>query len=215
MSTRRVTITSDVNLEALLNQSGRDRGAVICHPHPLYGGSMDNNVVYALEEGFRLSGYSTLIFNFRGVGASEGAYEEGIGEIADVTAACDFMKEVVGSGGKLVLAGYSFGAWVASRAALRVRDLGDLVLVAYPFSSYDPADVASFKGRIYFVGGSSDDISPLDRLLPFYRSVATEKWLKVLPSTHFFTGVEHEIRDFVRQMFGPHPETAPQVKSKD
>ena len=119
MSTRRITIKSDGGLEAILNEQGRRGGVVICHPHPLFGGSMYNNVVEAVEEGFVLSGFSTLRFNFRGVGDSEGAYDEGNGEVNDVIAACKFMRDLPGAGGRLVLAGYSFGAWVASRAAVR------------------------------------------------------------------------------------------------
>ena len=215
MSTRRVTITSDGSLEAILRERGRTGGAVICHPHPLYGGSMYNNVVEAIEEGFVLSGLSTLRFNFRGVGDSEGAYDEGNGEIRDTIAACTFMSNLLDSGGRLVLAGYSFGAWVASRAAGHIQGLKDLFLVAYPFSRYEPAELRAFEGRLYFVGGSLDDVSPLDQLLSLYQEVQTEKWLKVVPSSHFFPGLEHEIRDFVRQMFGPTSDATSQATQKD
>jgi alpha/beta superfamily hydrolase len=210
MSTRRVAIKSDGTLEAILREHGRQAGAVICHPHPLYGGSMYNNVVEAMEEGFVLSGLSTVRFNFRGVGDSEGAYDEGNGEVHDVIAACTFMRNLLGAEGRLVLAGYSFGAWVASRAAARIGGLEDLFLVAYPFSRYEPAELRAFEGRLYFVGGSLDDVSPLDQLLSLYREVQTEKWLKVLPSSHFFPGVELEIIDFVHQLFGPAAEAASQ-----
>ncbi len=206
MSTRRITIASDVNLEAIVSEPGRAGGAVICHPHPLFGGSMHNNVVEALEEGFELSGLATLRFNFRGVGESEGTYDEGNGEIKDVIAACTFMRKLIEPDARLVLAGYSFGAWVASRAAMHIKGLNDLFLVAYPFSRYEPAELRKFDRKLYFVGGTLDDVSPLDRLLSVYREVQTEKWLKVLPSSHFFSGVEHEIRDFVHQLFGSTPE---------
>ena len=96
---------SDGSLEAILRDQGREGGAVICHPHPLFGGSMYNNVVEAIEEGFVLSGLSTLRFNFRGVGDSEGAYDEGNGEVNDVIAACTFMRDLLGAGSRLVLCG--------------------------------------------------------------------------------------------------------------
>ncbi len=133
MSTRRVTVASDGALEAILRERGQAGGAVICHPHPQFGGSMHNNVVESIEEGFVLSGFSTLRFNFRGVGYSEGTYDEGNGEIRDVVAACTFMRNLIDHEGRLVLAGYSFGAWVASRAAGDIQGLEDLFLVAYPF----------------------------------------------------------------------------------
>ena len=176
---------------------------------------MHNNVVEALDEGFVLSGFSTLRFNFRGVGHSEGVYDEGNGEINDAIAACRFMTNLLGAGSRLVLAGYSFGAWVASRAAVSMPELKDLFLVAYPFSRYEPAELRVFEGRLYFVGGSFDDVSPLDQLLSFYQQVQAEKWLKVLPSSHFFSGVEREIRDFVHQMFGPTADGISQATKED
>ncbi|HME41442.1 MAG TPA: alpha/beta fold hydrolase [Syntrophorhabdales bacterium] len=215
MSTRRITITSDGGLEAILREQGREGGAVICHPHPLFGGSMYNNVVEAVEEGFALSGFSTLRFNFRGVGDSEGVYDEGNGEVNDAVAACRFMRDLLGAGSRLVLSGYSFGAWVASRAAVRIQGLKDLFLVAYPFSRYEPAELRAFEGRLYFVGGSFDEVSPLDQLLSFYSQVQAEKWLKVLPSSHFFPGVEREIKDFVHQLFGPTSDPTAQAPKKD
>ena len=202
MSTRRVTIASDGALEGILRESGKGAGVVICHPHPLYGGSMHNNVVEALEEGFLQSGFTTLRFNFRGVGQSEGSYDDGDGEVQDAIAACGYMRHILGGDAPLVLAGYSFGAWIASRAAGRITGLGDLLLVAYPFSRYDGAELRAFQGRLYFVGGTFDDVSPQDQLLDCYREVQAEKYLKLLPTSHFFPGVEKDIRDFVHQMFG-------------
>jgi uncharacterized protein len=203
MSTERVTISSDQALEGILTKRGGTHGAVICHPHPLYGGSMHNNVVEALEEGFIMSGFSTLRFNFRGVGWSEGTHDEGEGEVRDVLAACAHLGGVLGHCARLVLAGYSFGAWCAARAAAKVQDLEDLFLVAYPFSRYDAAPILAFRGRVCFVGGSQDDISPLDQLMSVYEKVDGQKYLKVLPTSHFYAGMEDEVRDFVRQVFGP------------
>ncbi len=202
MSTRRVAIESDGLLEGILTENGKEAGAVICHPHPLFGGSMDNNVVEALEQGFRLSGFTTLRFNFRGVGYSEGAYDEGIGEVRDAIAACAFSRRLLGEESSLVLAGYSFGAWIAAKAALQIDKVEHLFLVAYPFSRYDAAELLAFRGKLYFVGGSFDEISPLDELLRVYKKVATEKYLKVVASSHFYPGMEEEIRDFVLKMFG-------------
>jgi uncharacterized protein len=203
MSTKRVTIQGDTLLEGLLRE-GQGKGRVlICHPHSLYGGSMDNNVVETLEGSFHGLGFTTLRFNFRGVGGSAGAYDEGEGEMDDVVAAWDYLKGQSGSGTPGVLAGYSFGAWVCSRAARRIPDVDALFLVAYPFAFYSAAEVSQFKGPLYIVGGSLDEISPLDRLTEFYKPLENEKYLKVVPSSHFFNGFEHDIADFVKEVFSP------------
>ncbi len=120
---------------------------MICHPHPLYGGAMWNNVVEAVEGAFSGCGYATLKFNFRGVGGSTGSYDEGEGEIRDVEAAAAFLRRETQGGGPLILAGYSFGAWVCARAAARVDDAAGLFLVAYPFSVYDTGELSYLPGK--------------------------------------------------------------------
>ena len=92
MSTKRVFIEGGCKLEGILNENSKRGGVVICHPHPLYGGDMHNNVVNAIEEGFADQGFTTLRFNFRGVGASEGSYGEGQGEVEDLVGAVEFLK---------------------------------------------------------------------------------------------------------------------------
>ena len=162
---------------------------------------MWNNVVDALEMGFFQAGFSTLKFNFRGVGASTGRYDEGAGEMRDAAAACRHLQEHTGVGERFVLAGYSFGAWVCARA---VSDIGgdiSLCLVAYPFSVYRSDELRAFRGKICFIGGSLDEISPLDALLALYRELPADKSLKVVPSGHTFDGEEPEITAFVRETF--------------
>jgi len=91
--------------------------SVICHPHPLYGGTMDNNVVTAVAQTLRETGHSTLRFNFRGVGESEGRHGGGTDEVEDVRAAIEFVRQQAeGDDALVVLAGYSFGSWVAASA---------------------------------------------------------------------------------------------------
>ncbi len=225
MSIKRVVIESDERLEGELQEGAGKHGVAICHPHPLYGGSMWNNVVDAIESGFSRVGFSTLRFNFRGVGGSTGRYGEGEGEVRDAAAAYGFMKERLGLDAEVVLAGYSFGAWIAAKvgagqlsglaspatysAGTRQAKLAEppppsaLFLVAYPFAYYDAEELRRFTGRIYLVGGSLDDISPLNKLMDFYRGTKAEKYLKVLPSSHFFEGREKEIADFIIENFTP------------
>ena len=90
MSIERVSIQSLNVIEGVLKRNGSDKGVVICHPHPLYGGNMNNNVVDAIEYGFSERGFTTLKFNFRGVGLSGGCYDEGDGEVDDLAASIKF-----------------------------------------------------------------------------------------------------------------------------
>ena len=102
---------------------------------------------------------------------------------------------------RFVIAGYSFGAWVASMALARVAGVTDLLLVAFPFSSYQTGEIRAFAGRIHLVGGSFDDISPLDDLLALHRDLKGEKRLKVIPASHFFEGHAGEISEFILESF--------------
>jgi alpha/beta superfamily hydrolase len=202
VSTKRLVIQAQVQLEAVLREGSGKGGVVICHPHPLYGGSMENGVVEAIADGFHRSGFTTVKFNFRGVGRSSGRFADGIGETDDVLAAYGFLKEHLGGEGRLLLAGYSFGAWVSGLTAARIPEPIDLFLVAYPFSAYSPGELSAFQGRIYLVGGSRDEIAPVDDLLSFYKALQCEKYLKIIPCSHFFEGREMEISDFIFLHFG-------------
>ena len=106
------------NLEGILNlPEGAPRGiALVAHPHPLYGGTMDNKVVQTLARACLQLGWQTVRFNFRGIGASEGAWDEGVGEVDDALAVIAAHRQEAGAG-EFVLAGFSFGAYVASQVA--------------------------------------------------------------------------------------------------
>ena len=204
MSIERVSIESDYTLEGLLHKKAPSAGAIICHPHSLYGGDMRNSVVAAMEEGFSSQGYTTLIFNFRGVGHSGGEYDEGEGEIRDVLAAYAFLNRHLKNDVQIILAGYSFGAWVISRAARNIENFNALFLISFPFVVYKSDYLKSFKKKMYLVGGTDDDIAPLEDLLSLYRELTiTEKYLKVITTTHFYPGKEGEIIDFIKETVTP------------
>lgn len=200
MSTKRVTIQGEHALEGILTINTQKAGVVICHPNPLYGGDMDNNVVHAIEKGFSAKGFTTLKFNFRGVGESKGSYNEGIGEVQDLLAAVRFLREKLDDGAAIVLAGYSFGAWICSVAAPKVKNLDGLLLVSFPFPYSEYKDLKRYEARIYLIGGESDDISPLTTLLEVYKEIpAINKFLKIIPTNHFYWGKEQEITDFIKE----------------
>jgi uncharacterized protein len=203
MSIKRVLIESDHSLEGIVRENKGNQGVVICHPHPLYGGSMENNVVAAMEEGFARIDFTTLRFNFRGVGGSAGDYDDGQGEVRDALAAGEFLKKRPGGPSVVVLAGYSFGAWIAAKAAVQDPSVRALFLVSYPFAFYPEEPILQYTGPQYFVGGSHDDIGPVDRLLEVYKHLPIlQKNIKIIPTDHFYGGKEQEITDYITQSFG-------------
>ena len=201
MSIKRVIIEGACKLEGIINENSRRGGVVICHPHPLYGGDMHNNVVGAIEKGFAYKGFTTLRFNFRGVGESTGFYGNGQGEEEDLLDAAKFLMEHIDKGGLIMFAGYSFGAWICSRAAPKLERLDGLFLVSYPFAFYESESLKRYKGTIFMVGGKSDDIGPIDRLIETYKAIPSlQKSLKIVPTDHFYQGNEKEITDFIKEV---------------
>lgn len=200
MSIERVTIGSDHDLEGMFRLKSKKAGVVICHPHPLYGGNMYNNVVSAIEDGYSAQGYSTLMFNFRGVGNSQGEYDEGEGEVRDATAAYRYLAKHLDDDARMTLAGYSFGAWVISRSALEIELFDSLFLASFPCLIYKYEHLRNFNKEIIIVGGTYDDIAPMDDLYELYQNLSTlDKHLKVINTTHFYTGKETELIDFIKE----------------
>ncbi len=200
MSIERVTFGSEQNLEGMFRAQSKKAGVIICHPHPLYGGNMYNNVVSAIEDGYAAQGFSTLIFNFRGVGNSQGEYDEGEGEVRDATAGCRYLAKHLDDDARITLAGYSFGAWIISRSALEIDRFDSLFLVSFPCLIYKYEHLKNFNKEIIIVGGTYDDIAPMDDLYELYQSLPTpDKHLKVINTTHFYAGKEVELIDFIKE----------------
>ncbi|HSB71655.1 MAG TPA: hypothetical protein VLH58_11640 [Candidatus Methylomirabilis sp.] len=183
-----------LQLEGRLTRRDRDRGVILCHPHPLHGGSMLTPVIMTAEQVFQESGYTTLIFNFRGVGGSEGTFGEGRAEVADVTGGLAFIEETLGGSPRLqAVAGYSFGSFVGGTVAateLRVRFyLG----IAPPLNTYDFGFLKAARCPIALIAPSRDEFCDRDRLKALTLSLATTPWLRLQDTDHFFTGVLPEL----------------------
>jgi len=201
MSIKRVVRDGACKLEGVLNEHSKRGGVIIGHPHHLYGGDMHNNVENAIEEGFISKDFTTLRFKFRGVGGSEGSYGEGKGEVDDLMSAVVFLKSQIDSDASIMLAGYSFGAWICSMAAPKMERLDGLFLVSYPFAFYESDTLKNNEGTILLVGGKYDDIGPVSQLMDVYKAMpAIQKSLKIIPTDHFYGGKEEETANFVKEV---------------
>jgi alpha/beta superfamily hydrolase len=186
-------MTADgVTLEAFVGEpSTPGGGVVICHPHPLYGGDMDNPVVVRLAEVFGELGWASIRFNFRGTGQSTGSHGQGVAEQYDVEAARDRVASLVGAERPLVLAGYSFGAAVVGDVAAKHPDLAGVALIAPPLARVDPkrfVGLAHFGERLLVIAGSHDEICPTDALARLRESTPRATFDIIEGANHFFFG---------------------------
>lgn len=164
--------------------------AVIAHPHPLFGGSMNNKVVQTLARAFVQCGWTAVRFNFRGVGGSQGSYDEGRGELDDLLAVID-QAAPRGTGCALALAGFSFGAYVTSLAVERLADqrpVDKLVLVGVAASRFPVAALPpSLHAQTLVIHGERDDTVPLADVMAWARPQSLP--VLVVPGVeHFFHG---------------------------
>lgn len=186
---------ADLQLEGLIaipaqNPAG---AAVVCHPHPMYGGSMYNNVVEAALDALWQCNYATLRFNFRGVGASEGEYEGGEGEVEDARAAAAFLRERTGLA-EVTLAGYSFGAAMAVAAGLANPSVDRVVAIALPVGVMKVSFEHPVSKALLLFSGDRDSYSPLETLREMAGKVGPAVRLKVIEGAdHFFGGSESRL----------------------
>lgn len=187
---------NNIRLEGLLNQDSLEKGVVITHPHPLYGGNMENPVVEQIQQSYSEKGFTTLRFNFRGTGKSSGMFDNGLGELDDVRAAFSYLKDLGVS--DLCLAGYSFGARINALVVSSGYALRDHIMISPPmgFISFD--DVASMPSTGLILTGAKDDIAP-----PKMVQAAINRWqispqFEVVPGCdHFYTGCLPLLKDFL------------------
>lgn len=192
-------------LEALLAQPDDfQQGnpiAVICHPHPLYGGTMANKVVHIIADAFNRLGVATVRFNFRGVGHSAGRYDNGNGEIDDLAAVVNWFKERY-SGSPLWLAGFSFGSFVAFSGHQQV-DAERLLLVAPPVGRFpfDPGQCVNIPWMV-IQGGKDDVVSPQDVSVWVQRCQNAPRYEWLADADHFFHGQLIRIRETIMEQWG-------------
>jgi alpha/beta superfamily hydrolase len=175
--------------------------AVICHPHPLYGGTMLNKVVYMIASTFNQLGVGTVRFNFRGVGKSEGEYDQGLGETEDLCAVVQWLEQEY-MPDELWLAGFSFGSYVALRAYQRLP-ANRLLLVAPPVERFDFSQLKITDSPILVIQGRQDEIvSPtaVSQWVTTQMPTAQFQWLE--QADHFFHGQLNELREVIITTWG-------------
>jgi alpha/beta superfamily hydrolase len=197
MKEESVTFPSgQLKLEGLIARPSNQRemrAAVVCHPHPLYGGSMHNNVVEAMLEAFWKLELATLRFNFRSVGSSEGEHSGGAGETDDAKAAMKFVLAQPGiASARAVMAGYSFGAAIAMRAGVETKEVATIAAVALPVATGDFSSAEASGKKIVLVAGDRDAYCPEPAISELARSLNAP--LRVIKGAdHFFVGAEQKI----------------------
>ena len=174
-------------IEGRLEKSSLQKGVVITHPHPLYGGDMHNNVVKALTRVYRQNGYTSLRFNFRGVGNSQGSHDNGIGEQADVRAAVSYLANLGIE--QIDLAGYSFGAWVNALLTTNDLSLTNVIMVSPPVAFIDFGAISNLDSLRLIVSGSRDNIAPPELIEKSYHGWNAEAQFEVISGAdHFYIG---------------------------
>lgn len=178
--------------------------AVVCHPHPLYGGTMDNKVVYTVARAFQQCGAPAIRFNYRGVGTSAGSYDEGRGETQDALAVIDYARKRWPQAA-LWLGGFSFGGAVAVRAATSAGPQR-LVLVAPAVTRLDVSTEPAPACPTLIVQGDADDLVPSDDVLRWAAALQPPPAVTLLPGAgHFFHGRINELREAVLAFMGAPP----------
>ena len=189
------TIQGPAGKLELATTSGRQNSpvAIICHPHPLYGGTMQNKVVTTLEKTFRELDFSTVRFNFRGIGKSTGVYDQGVGEVKDLLAVVAWVKELLPQR-KIYLAGFSFGGCVAIKAATEI--LPERLVVVAPGVEHFDVSTLQVPCPWILVQGEQDEVVPPALVYAWMEKQRIQPTLiKIVEATHFFHGKLIEMRE--------------------
>ncbi|MFH1487755.1 MAG: alpha/beta family hydrolase [Pseudomonadota bacterium] len=209
MNAHRVVFKSgDLNVEGMMDDLPGNRGVLITHPHPLYGGDMENDVVRAVAETYAEKGYSTLRFNFRGVGMSEGTHDEGVGEQEDVRAALKTLYEKGKT--RIDLAGYSFGAWVNALGLESYKQAGRLIMVSPPVSFVDFRFLRQQPKIKLVVVGSRDDFASLETIEELVPQWNPEAALRIIRgANHFYMLKLTELKSIIGEFLDQTSPDAP------
>ena len=196
-------------------QPSKQRGApiaIVLHPHPQFGGTMNNKIVYDLFYAVVQRGFSALRFNFRGVGRSQGSFDHGAGELSDAASALDWVQAVTPEAKSCWIAGVSFGAWIGMQLLMRRPEIEGFLSIAAMANRYDFSFLAPCPSSGLFVHGSEDRVAPVKEVMAVIEKVKTQKGIQiehavVEGANHFFDGrVEQlmaQVGAYLDQKVGP------------
>ena len=176
--------------------------AILLHPHPQHGGTMNNKVVYSLYQSFVKRGFSTLRFNFRGVGRSQGVFDSGQGELSDAASALDWMQTYNPNAQTSWIAGFSFGAWISMQLMMRRPEISGFISIAPPANIHDFSFLAPCPASGLILHGDKDNIVPISSVDKFSQKLKKQNTIKIdyriiKGCDHFFQGHLDEMTSHV------------------
>lgn len=192
--------------------------AVVMHPHPLHGGTMNTKVTYRIYEAFAKCGFSVLRFNFRGVGNSQGEYDNGVGELSDAAAALDWLHAQHPSTSGIWIAGFSFGSWITLQLLMRRPDVHRFLAVSPPAGMYDFSFLSPCPASGFVVVGDNDEITPSTDIENLLKKTARQKdvkihYSKILGADHFYTEQQEELAQKLTQYIMANLENEPALSA--
>jgi alpha/beta superfamily hydrolase len=178
--------------------------ALILHPHPQYGGTMNNKVVYTLFHTFVQQGFSVLRFNFRGVGRSQGTFNRGEGELSDAASALDWLQTYNPNARACWIAGFSFGAWISMQLLMRRPEIGGFISVAPPANLFDFTFLAPCPASGLIVHGDNDDVVPQEAVQKLVDKLKHQKDIQIQfkvagGANHFFADQMEQLGEIVSE----------------
>lgn len=195
--------------------------AVMLHPHPLHGGTMNNKVVYALYQTFVRRGFTTLRFNYRGVGRSQGNFDRGEGELADAAAALDWLQATHSQAESVWIAGFSFGAWIGMQLLMRRPEIAGFISVAPPAGLFDFGFLAPCPSSGLIISGGQDEIIPDGAVEALVKKLSAQRGITIThhpikAANHYFSDHLDEVSKTVDKYLleSMQPKAAAKPKAK-
>src|SRR5712692_9246002 len=178
--------------------------ALLLHPHPQHGGTMNNKVVYSLYHAFVRRGFSTLRFNFRGVGRSQGTFDRGEGELSDAAAALDWLQTYNANASACWIGGFSFGAWIGMQLLMRRPEIDGFIAVAPPADRFDFSFLAPCPASGLIIQGDRDQLVPMEAVQKLINKLMHQRDIQIdhrisHGADHFFAGQLEELGALVAE----------------
>jgi alpha/beta superfamily hydrolase len=186
-------------IEGRYHQSNNPKApiALVLHPHPLHGGTMNNKITYALYRAFVNNGFSVLRVNSRGVGKSQGKFDNGLGELLDATAVMNWLHDQNMEATEYWISGFSFGAWIALQTAMRRPELENYILVAPPVTKYDFNFIVPCSASGLVIQGTKDEITKEADSAKLAEKLLNRDGAEII--YHAVTGADHFFKDHMNE----------------